>query len=74
MHLGNGSTGRDKPRKAFETSKGLYHKKIDFGESSIGDGEIYRRKGTEKKNWFWIVVKLLALGFILFVILKVLTE
>lgn len=74
MHLGHGSTGREKPRKAFETSKGNYSKKLDFGESSIGDGKVYRRIGTEKKNWFSIAVKLLILGFILFVMFKVFTE
>lgn len=74
MHLGNTSTGGQKPRKAFEVSKAYYSKKIDFGESSVGDGKVYRRRGIDKKNWFWITVKLLVLGFILFVMIMLFTQ
>jgi hypothetical protein len=52
MNLGNTSTRREKPRRAFETSKGNYSKKLDFGESSVGVGQVYRRQGVEKKSWF----------------------
>jgi hypothetical protein len=74
LHLGHGSTQREKPRKAFETLRDRYSKKIDFGESKIPEGKVYRKRWKEAKSWFWTTVKLLILGFILFVMYKAFTE
>lgn len=63
MNLGHGSTQRDKPKKAFESSKD--NKRLDFGESSIPQGSVYRARGKEQKSWVWIIAKLIVLGFIL---------
>jgi hypothetical protein len=64
MHLGHGSTNRERPRKAFESSNQGYSKGIDFGDSSISGGGIYRRKWSGKQNWFW---KALSIGIALFI-------
>jgi hypothetical protein len=64
MHLGHGSTNRERPRKAFESTKELSSKGIEFGDSSISGGGIYRRKWSGKQNWFW---KILSFGIVLFI-------
>lgn len=74
MHLGNGTTKRETARKAFSAYKETYSNKIDFGESSIPEGNVYRRRGVEKKSWFWIVFRILILLAILIGVLRILIE
>jgi t-SNARE complex subunit (syntaxin) len=73
-NLGHGSTKRERPKGAFETTKDNYSNRIDFGKSKISDSGVYRARWTEKKSWFWTTIKLIILGFILFVIFKVLFD
>ncbi len=68
IHLGYGSTKREMPKKAFEASNGLSGK-INFGESTISQGQGYRKKGVKQKSWFWVIFKVIILGAILFGIL-----
>ena len=63
--MSRGSTKRERPRKAFEAYKDNYSKKLDFGESSIPEGKIYRSRWVEKKSWLWICIKLIVLLTIL---------
>ena len=75
MNIGNGSTKRDRPRQAFGAYKENYSKKIDFGDSSISTGGVYRRKWSGGKSWFGTIVKLTILVTILAAILiGVITE
>jgi hypothetical protein len=74
MNLGDVSTRRERPRKAFEMSKGNYSKKLDFGESLIPEGKVYRRRGTDGNSWFWTTLKFLILGFILFIMVMLLID
>lgn len=65
MHLGHGSTPQQKPRKAFEAAKQGSKRKIDFGESSLSTGEVYRKRWAVSRSLFW---KILQALFILFLI------
>ena len=72
--FGHGSTKRERPRKAFETTKDNYSGRLDFGKSKIPETSVYRARWTEKKSWFWTTVKLIILGFVLFIILAALFD
>ena len=65
MNLGHGSTKRERPRRAFEGAKDMYSKKLDFGQSNIPEGNVYRARWVEKKSWFWTIVKVAILLFIM---------
>lgn len=74
MHLGHGSTKRERPRRAFEATRDNYSKKLDFGQSGLPEGSVYRRKGIEEKSWFWIILKVLLLVAVLSAIIQVSIE
>ena len=68
MNPKSGSTQHNKPRKAFGAYKEKYSKKVDFGDSSISTGKVYREKWAKGKSWFWTSIKLiilLAIGFLI---------
>ena len=68
LNIGHGSTKRQKPRKAFETVRENYSQRLDFGDSSIPSGNVYRRRWAAKKSLISIIIRLLILFFILFII------
>jgi len=70
----HGSTKRERPRSAFDAAKDNSKGRLDFGKSSIPGGSVYRRRWSEGKSWFWITVRLVILGFILFAIIQALIE
>jgi len=65
---GHGSTKRERPRRAFEGARESYTDRLDFGKSKIPESGVYRARWTEKPSMFWTIVKVLILGFILYMI------
>jgi hypothetical protein len=72
MHLGHGSTPQQKPRKAFEAAKQGNKRKIDFGESSLSTGEVYRKRWSPSSSLFWKGIKALFILFLLVAMFSIL--
>ena len=61
MNLNTDPTPRERPRKAFGVYREKYAGKIDFRDSLIPSGPVYRRKGLDKSSLFWTILKLIIL-------------
>jgi hypothetical protein len=62
MNLGNGSTRRERPRRAFENFQKT--SRLDFGPSSLPTGDVYRKRWADK-SILGTIIKIVVLLTIL---------